>query len=129
MSRGLRAPIADVFGDAEALPALTCRASELALVHDALVQAGEVVSLELPSGAQAVEISIINESGSAARFSFVADEGAASDPVLLLAEAALPRRVPNAAQVVDIRAVAGGDTIHFSTDVLVHVSVHAHIGA
>lgn len=130
MSRGLRAPIADVFGDSEALPALSCRASETEVVFLGAVAATGQIAVVANGGT--IEISIENAGAAPAVVSFIATDDPPDLGALraqLLANEGFRRRVPAGGQVVEIRAVEPGDTVFLTADADVVVRIHVHVGA
>lgn len=129
MLKGLRTPIAEVFGRAEALPALSARAADIEVVYDVATAAGVIVSVEMPAHTLAFEVSAENEGEASALLRYVAVPAGTTVNAALLDAEAFRRRVPAGAQLVETRAVAAGDLLVFQVSAAARVTVHAHIGA
>jgi hypothetical protein len=129
MSKGVRAAIADVFGEAEVLPALSARDGEVALPFRQALAANEVVAASIETG-EVVEVSIENDAeDQTAKVSFLAvgsvpETDAAR--VALLAAKGFRRSIPAGSQLVETRAASQGDTLLIHSDAAVFVSVHVY---
>lgn len=131
MSRGVRAATADVFGEAEALPALSAREDEVSLPARALLLAGEVYVFNIDAGT-VFELSVENDGAVAARLTFLAvgsapDDGA--ERVARLEAKGFRRVVPGGLQLVETRAAAQGDRLLIAVTAPLFVTIHVFSGA
>lgn len=124
--KGLRVPVASVFGQSEGLPALSARSTDFVIVKDAVLPAGDVVVIPLPDEAQAIEISVENDTAAAVVLRFVAAATLSTATPALLDSKGFRRRIPAGAQAIETRAVDEGDVLLLQVSAPVRVTVHAH---
>lgn len=111
-TEALYTPNTTAFGHPSSLPILSARDADLDVVVLALA-ADAAQSVPVPSAAQAVEFDALNSGQSPVTLWLMATAAQVTDPAAqaALARAGLRRVVPPGAQLVEVRAVRGGDAL------------------
>jgi hypothetical protein len=129
MSKGVRAATADVFGEAEVLPALSAREAEVTLPFRGELVASAVIAVEISTGS-VIELSVENDDEEAAAMVSFLAVGSVPETdagrVALLAAKGFRRSIPAGSQLVETRAVSQGDSLLIHSDAAVFVSVHVY---